>query len=122
MIPRSQNGSESAGRQGMATEALKIRRAMVVQAEVALLADRFWARVGELYAFPRDIERAAMIALPIVIVKLPRLTSQTLAEWLRARGAIVVVPICETNMAGCLVAHRGRAVIFVAGTDAVNEQ
>jgi hypothetical protein len=97
-------------------------RMTVAQAEVALLAEEFWSRVGESYGFPRDIERAAMMAFPIVIVKMARLTSQTITHWLRARGAPSAVPLCDSEMAGCLVAHRGRGVIFVAGTDTPREQ
>ena len=93
-----------------------------MRAEVLLLADQFWGRLREAFPFPRDIERAAMLALPVVVVKLPRLTVEGIALWLRARGAVVTVPLCEGEMAGCVVAHRGRAVIFVAGTDPADEQ
>lgn len=93
-----------------------------MRAEVLLLADQFWRRLSEAYPFPRDIERAAMLAFPVAVVKLPRLTVERIASWLRARGAVVSVPLCDGEMVGCVVAHRGRAVIFVAGTDTADEQ
>lgn len=93
-----------------------------MRAEVLLLAEEFWQRLQEAFPFPRDIERAAMLAFPVVVVKLPRLTVRRIAAWLRARDAVVTVPLCEGEMAGCVVAHRGRAVIFVAGTDPADEQ
>lgn len=88
-----------------------------MKAETALFAREFWARVGEVGPFPRNIERAITLALPVVIVKLPRLTVDLLASWLRRRGVSVQVPPCDGEMAGCVVAHRGHAVIFVCGAD-----
>lgn len=93
-----------------------------MRAEVLDLAEQFWGRICEAFPFPRDIERAAMLAFPVVVVKLPHLTVERIASWLRARGAVAAVPLCEGEMAGCVVAYRGRAVIFVAGTDPVDEQ
>jgi hypothetical protein len=95
---------------------------MTVQTEVALLAQEFWRRVGESYTFPRNIERAAMTALPVVIVKIPRLTTRAVLTWFEARSAVVKVPPSPEGMVGCLVAHRGKAVIFVDGTDNDQEQ
>jgi hypothetical protein len=93
-----------------------------MRAEVLLLADHFWGRLREAFPFPRDIERAAMLAFPVAVVKLPRLTAQCIATWLQEHDAVVTVPLCAGEMSGCVVAHRGRAIIFVAGTDAPDEQ
>jgi hypothetical protein len=95
---------------------------IAMRAEVLFLAEQFWGRVHEAFPFPRDIERATMLALPVFVVKLPRLTVERIASWLHARGAAIAVPLCEGDMAGCVVAHRGRAVIFVAGSDPADEQ
>jgi hypothetical protein len=93
-----------------------------MRAELLLLADQFWGRIGKPFPFPRDIECAAMLAYPVVVVKLPRLTVERISSWLGDRGAVVAVPLCEGEMAGCVLAHRGRAAIFVAGTDRADEQ
>lgn len=93
-----------------------------MRTEVVLLTEQFWARAGEVFPFPRDIERAAMLAYQVVVVKLPHLTADRIASWLRTRGAVVPMPLCEGEMAGCIIAYRGRAVIFVAGTDTSDEQ
>jgi hypothetical protein len=95
---------------------------MMTLAEVVILARGFWLRVGENYEFPRNIERAAMTALPVVIVKIPRLTSDGITTWFRSRSVEVAVPASESGMLGCLVAHRGRGVVFVDGTEGVEEQ
>jgi hypothetical protein len=105
-----------------ATVRTVLRAGLIVRAEVAILAGQFWARVSEPFPFPRDIERAAMLAVPVVVMKLPRLTTGTIAAWLTARHATVAVPLCRGEMAGCVVAHRGRAVIFVSGTDPAEER
>lgn len=95
---------------------------MMTRAEVLLLARGFWLRVGEDYEFPRNIERAAMTALPVVIVKIPRLMSDSITTWFRSRSVDVAVPTSESGMLGCLVAHRGKGVVFVDGTDSIEEQ
>src|SRR5690349_20543374 len=91
-------------------------------ADVLFSARSFWLRVGQDYAFPRDIERAAMTALPVVIVKIPRLTSQGITAWFKSRAVEIAVPSCDSGMFGCLVAHRGKGVVFVDGTETVEEQ
>jgi hypothetical protein len=93
-----------------------------MRAEVLDLADQFWGVLPEAFPYPRDIARAAMLAFPVVVMKLPLLTVERIASWLRARGAVVTIPLCEGEMAGCVVAHRGHAVIFIAGTDPADER
>jgi hypothetical protein len=68
------------------------------------------------------MERAAVIALPLMLVKLPRLTVEALAAWLWQRGVSLAAPLCEGEMAGCVVAHRGHAVIFLSATDPDDER
>ena len=79
-----------------------------VRAEVISLADQFWGRVRDAFPFPRDIERAAMLAFPVAVVKLPGLTVHRIASWLQARGAGVVVPLCDGEMAGSSRARPNR--------------
>lgn len=93
-----------------------------MRADVVLQAAEFWELAGGPPSFPRDIERAAMLVHPLAVVKLPRLTTHDIATWLRTHDVVVSAPLCEGEMAGCVVAHRGRAMIFVAGTDSPEEQ
>jgi hypothetical protein len=93
-----------------------------MRAETQLLADAFWARVGDPGPYPRDMERAAALALPVVLVKLPRLTIEALTDWLKRRGVLMTAPLCEGEMAGCIVGHRGHAVIFLTATDPEDER
>jgi len=94
---------------------------VMMKAETLEVAKAFWEQAGDPGPFPRNMERAATLALPIAIVKLPRLTVATLASWLRKRGIEIAAPVCEGDMAGCVVAHRGCAAIFVCATDPEDE-
>lgn len=82
----------------------------------------FWRRAGGIPAgFPRDIERAVALALPVAVVKLPRVTVTAVSGWLGARGQSVAVPPTPYELAGCVVAYRGRALAFVCGADPQDE-
>jgi hypothetical protein len=82
----------------------------------------FWHRAGGVpVGFPRDIERAVALALPVAVVKLPRVTVTEVSGWLGARGVSVAVPPNSYELAGCVVAHRGRALAFVCGADPEDE-
>jgi hypothetical protein len=82
----------------------------------------FWQLAGEVEDFPRSLERAISLALPVAIVKLPRLGLLDIERWLRMRQ----VPDFTFNsqnrkVRGCLVAFGGLGVIFVDGSDPLNE-
>ncbi len=95
---------------------------MVLAQSNEVIAQKFWQGTGLGDTFPRDIETAIALRLPLVVVKLPRLTASSVRRWLEARRLCAHVPNDRRQLMGCLVAHGGYGVIFVCGADAPEEQ
>jgi hypothetical protein len=53
------------------------------------LARDFWAGTGWQHTFPRPIEQAAPLRLPLVVIKQPHTDVATVRNWLRQRGLII---------------------------------
>jgi hypothetical protein len=86
------------------------------------LVDEFWRRCGEAEPFPRNLERPLALALPVALVKLPRLRLRDIELWLQRRDVRFQFG-CESRLVrGCLVAYRGQGMIFVDGTDPDDER
>lgn len=84
--------------------------------------ERFWQLCGETELFPRNLERSVAFALPISVIKLPRLKLNHIENWL-ARYCVDFSFGCETRaVRGCLVAFKGDGLIFLDGTDVEDEQ
>jgi hypothetical protein len=81
----------------------------------------FWRRCGDEESFPRTLERSVALALPIALVKLPTLTLSSIESWLRGRGIGYSFNCPNRSLRGCLLAWQGRGVIFVDGTDPVDQ-
>ena len=75
-------------------------------------------------SFPRNLERAVALGLPVTLVKLPRLHISSVGEWLVARGPKLKTPLGRVDrpIRGCIIAWRGHGVIFVDGADPEDEQ
>lgn len=84
-------------------------------------AAAFWRRVGDPPSFPRDLEAAILWGLPLAIVKLPRLRPGAVDDWFRRRGRAHGVGGADRALRACLVAFRGRGVIFLDAADAAAE-
>jgi hypothetical protein len=84
--------------------------------------DWFWRQAGGVEPFPRKLEGAVLLALPIAIIKLPRLRTSVIESWLSNRGAPHSFDCDSRSLRGCLVAFGGRGLIFVDGTDPDNER
>lgn len=86
------------------------------------IAELFWRLCGEEELFPRSLERHIALAVPLTIVKLPKLRIAGVESWLVRRG----VPVCfgceDRSLRGCLVANRGQGVVFVDGADPEDER
>lgn len=82
----------------------------------------FWQRCGEVEAFPRRLERATVLALPVCIVKLSHLKLSVIENWLARRGAGFQFNCPSRAVRGCLIAHGGEGVIFIDGADPEDEQ
>jgi len=77
----------------------------------------FWDLSGEMEPFPRNLERYVALALPLTIIKLPRLRITDIQNWLAGRGAALELTCRARQLCGCLVAHWGEGLIFVYGAD-----
>jgi len=86
------------------------------------IAREFWQDTGLKQHFPRDIEKAIALKLPLTLVKLSQLTVPVMRRWLRSRDLLVRVPEDRRDMMGCLVAYRGFGIVFVCGADSQDEQ
>lgn len=84
--------------------------------------DLFWQLSGEEEPFPRTLERPLALALPIVLIKLPRLRLWDIETWMHQRGSAFRFNCESRRVRGCLVAHSGHGLLFVDGTDPQDEQ
>jgi hypothetical protein len=80
-------------------------------------AKDFWRNAGSADVFPRDMERAIMNAVPAAVVYLPRLWTSSIDHWLADRQLTVRLAAQRQRLRGCMLAYRGRGLIFVDGTD-----
>jgi len=91
-------------------------------AELEHRAAEFWTDTELADAFPRNIEQAIALKLPVTIVKLPVVTIRTIARWLRRHNRSPVFPSYRRDLMGCLYADGGHGFIFVCGADDPDEQ
>jgi hypothetical protein len=85
-------------------------------------AAEFWSETDLADAFPRNIEQAIALKLPVTIVKLPVVTIRTIGQWLRRHNRCPVFPSYHRDLMGCLYADGGHGFIFVCGADEPEEQ
>jgi hypothetical protein len=95
---------------------------MSVPPWVAELVRGFWAEAGSVEPFPRALRRAAVSALPVSIVLLPRLRLDGVRAWLRENGVPCPCEERDRPLRACLAACRGHGLIFLDGTDGEDEQ
>jgi IrrE N-terminal-like domain len=86
------------------------------------LARNFWAETGWHNTFLRQIEQAAPLKLPLVIVKQAQTNAQAARHWLQQRGIVIRLPNDQRGLYGCLVAHRGYGFIFVSDSESIEAQ
>lgn len=85
-------------------------------------AAEFWDLAGDPPPFPRDLSRALAYALPVSQVVLDRLAAAGVEDWLARRDIDYRFESPSRPLRGCLVAFRGRGLVFVDGTDSPAEQ
>lgn len=93
-----------------------------VDAEVSGIAIDFWARSGLKAQFPRPLEPAVFVVLPLAVLRLPRLRLRTAIEWLTRHGIAHQSDNADRPLHGYLVARGGIGVVFLDGTDPWDEQ
>ena len=94
---------------------------MPQHAQIQAAAESFWQRVGSIEPFPRTLEQAIMLALPVTIIKLSMLHLATIEHWFRQRQVAYQFPCENRRVRGCLVAYCGQGLIFVDQTDPPGE-
>lgn len=90
--------------------------------EPAFWAKRFWRLVGRAEPFPRSLESSVAWALPLAIVKLPRLGLSDLRSWLSGKGIHLHVAGPDRPLRACLLARAGRGVVLLDGSDPEDER
>ena len=86
------------------------------------VVERFWRQGGGDEYYPRNIERAVPLALPVALIKLPSLELRDAEDWLAERGRAVRFNCRSRSVRGCLLAYAGRGFIFVDGADPEDER
>jgi hypothetical protein len=82
----------------------------------------FWERCGELEPYPRNLERSVALALPVTLVKLPKLKLHRVEGWLQSRGIPFLFDCDNRAVRGCLIAFGGAGLIFIDGSDSDDER
>ena len=86
-------------------------------------AASFWELAGGRsgYGTPVDLERAVANALPLGVVKMPKLSTLRVAEVLARIGA-APWSVADRALRACLVADVGVGLVFLDGSDPEEEQ
>ena len=94
---------------------------MWINNEVSGAVDLFWQLAGQREQYPRSLERPLALALPVALVKMPRLTLVSIEHYLRLRQVPFTFHDESWPVRGCLVAYAGKGMIFVDGADPSDE-
>ena len=84
-------------------------------------ADDFWQAAGEVEPFPRNLETPVLWALPLYIVKVPRLSLSELRKHLVDYGIGFKIGGSNRHLYGCLVAFAGKGVVMLDGSEPADE-
>lgn len=90
--------------------------------ELEARAADFWADTDLAEAYPRNIEQAIALKLPVTVVKLPVVTVRAVGCWLQRHHRTPAFPTYPRDLMGCLYADAGHGFIFVCGADEPEEQ
>lgn len=90
--------------------------------DLEVIAAAFWAGTDLAEMFPRNIEQALALKLPVTIVKLSAVTVRTIGHWLRQHHRCPTFPSYRRDLMGCLYADGGQGFLFVCGADEPEEQ
>lgn len=85
------------------------------------IVDSFWRMAGDTELFPRSLERAIALALPVAIIKLPHLALGSIETWLNLRQINYSFNCSSRFVRGCLICYGGKGFIFCDGTDPLDE-
>jgi hypothetical protein len=95
-----------------------LRGAQVVRRkQFQCIADEFWKKAGACEPFPRQLESSILWALPVAVIKLPRLWASDVEAWLADRGIQFHLNVTNRLLHGSLLAYQGRGCILLNGAD-----
>jgi hypothetical protein len=80
-------------------------------------AEQFWQSARSIEPFPRRLEAPVLWALPLAIVKLPRLWISDVNSWLASRKLPVSNGNDSRDLHACLVAGGGKGYVLLNGSD-----
>jgi len=86
-----------------------------------LIADEFWAAAGGREQFPCQLESSVLWALPVAVIKLPRLWVSDVEAWLTDKGVQFRFETANRPLHGSLLAYRGRGCVLLNGADSESE-
>lgn len=82
----------------------------------------FWDLAGCEEAFPRMLQEPVAWALPIGVVSIPRLWLHDVFAYSERLSAQLQPHGRDRPLRGCLLASRGKGIIFIDGTDCLDER
>ncbi|MGA2233960.1 MAG: hypothetical protein ABSG23_00575 [Terriglobales bacterium] len=85
------------------------------------LTEEFWQAAGVKEPLPRNLESPVLWALPVAIVKVPRLRLSDARYWLEQRQMLLSVDEVDRDLHACLIAFAGRGLIFLDGQNPIDE-
>jgi len=94
----------------------------MIEPRLVTIAQDFWAVAGTPLGWPRDLEHAVALTLPLATINLPQLGLYKIQRWLQRRGVPFEFPCQDRQVRGCLVAYRGAGAVFVDGSDPQDER
>lgn len=95
---------------------------MLLEESLRELIEAFWAAAGGPEPFPRSLEEPILWALPLAVVKLPRLCVSSVDGWLQRRGVPFRLDGRDRLLRGCLIAFAGKGFAIIEGTDSEDER
>jgi Zn-dependent peptidase ImmA (M78 family) len=85
------------------------------------IADEFWMAAGGRELFPCQLESSVLWALPVAVIKFPRLWVSDVEAWLAERGVKFRLQTANRPLHGSLLAYRGRGCVLLNGADSESE-
>lgn len=95
---------------------------MMIDAALRRVAADFWEQAGGPEPFPRTMEAAVLWALPLAVMKLPRLGLADVRAWLALRDLPHQLPCANRRLHGCLIAWHDRGFLLMDGADPADER
>lgn len=84
--------------------------------------DRFWQTAPAATRFPRDLDFAVLVGLPLAVVELPRPSVRAIGEWLTVHKIDLGISGDDRQLRACLVALGGVGLVFVDADDDLTQR